>query len=90
MTPKIDPWYFEKRLSAKLTLLVSWLLTFFTNGGHWPTDTDGWTLMILTALLILLDGKISLSGSYRTAPEGFPFFPKKTQPNGDPPSEETP
>jgi hypothetical protein len=86
MQPKVDPWYLEKRISTKLTLLVSWLLTFFSNGGHWPTDADGWTLMILTALLILLDGKISLSGAGQVASDDPPFWPKKPQ---TPPDEAT-
>ena len=61
-------WYRSIHLGSKVALLASWVLTSLSNGAHIPNTAEGWTAVVATVILILVDGKVSLDGAGKLAP----------------------
>ena len=65
---QVDPRYHARNWGAMAALFVTSYLSYFSNGGHLPTDAEGWAVLIGNLALWGLTAYNVQSGSATVAP----------------------
>lgn len=66
-TAPIDPNHELKQWGPFLAVVVTSYVNMFANGGHLPTDGEGWSIFVANFLLMVLTG-LGLKAGASTVP----------------------